>query len=110
MPKKTAAKKPPPDEGRAVPLVWVGLEDVPAQVATNVMVQGHEDLFILTFGFTNLPAITGTKASRQKQLDAVGVITVTPISKVALTEAQLEKTIKTLQTNLRRYRKQKYNG
>lgn len=108
MAKKVTGKAAKPaDEGRAVPLLWVGLDDLPARTATNVVIQYHEDLFIMAWGFTNPPILLGTKAEKQKQIDEIVAVTVTPFAKVTLTEAQLEKTIKALQTGLKNAKAQK---
>ena len=94
-----------PTEGKQVPLVWVGLEDLPVRTANNMISQINEDLFVITFGYTNAPAIVaGSKKSVEEQVAAVSAVPVTPIARVALTEDQMAKTVKTLQATLKRFR------
>ena len=87
-----------PTEGKRVPLVWVGLEDYPVRSANNVLSQINEDLFVISFGYTNSPVIVGgSKKAIEEQVAAVSAVPVTPIVRVALTEDQMDKTIKVLQ-------------
>lgn len=98
-------------EGREVPLVWVGLEDMPVRTANNYISQVIEDLFVVTFGFTNAPLILpGTPDEVAEQVAAVSVVTVTPVVRVAMTEGQLEKVIAGFQDNLKRFRAKKEKG
>ena len=103
------SKKPPKGiEVREVPLVWVGLDEIPVRTVTNAISQGAEDgLFTISFGYTNAPALIGSKSEIRKQLEGITSVSVSPVVRIALTESQLAKTIKTLQTTLKRYRTQK---
>ena len=101
------AKKGADEEGRQVPIVWVGLESEPVHAVNNMIAQFHEDLFIVQFGFANLPVVMGTPAQAKKQIASIDAVTVSPVARLAMSESQVEKTIKALQSNLKRYRKMK---
>ena len=105
--KKKPTKAPKEPVEKAISLVWVGLEDTPVRSVTNTICQIHEDLFIVSFGFTNPPILVGTAAEVRKQIDAVEAVRVTPVARMAVTEAHMENIIKVFQDSLKRYRKQK---
>jgi hypothetical protein len=90
------------DEGRDVPVVWVGLTDMPVIASNTLISQFHKDLFILNFGFVNAPPLMGTPEEVKKQVEAIGSITVTPIARLALTENEIARVIKILEENLDR--------
>ena len=103
----STGKKPEKSEIRqvSVPLSWTGVEDCPVLTVTNMMSQFDGDLFVLSFGFNNPPVLMGTPQQVKQQAESVKAIRVSTVSRISLTENQLEKTIKTLQINLKRYRK-----
>ena len=105
--KKTTKAAPKEPVEKAVSLVWVGLEDTPVGSVNNTICQIHDDLFIMSFGFTNPPVLVGTAAQIQKQIEAVEAVRVTPVARIAVTEAHLENIIKAFRESLNRYRKQK---
>ena len=102
-----AKKKGEEMETHAVSMVWVGVEDEPVRAVNNLIAQFHDESFIVSFGFANPPVLMGTKAQIKKQIASIDAVRVTTVARMAMTESQMEKTIKVLQTNLKRYRKQK---
>jgi len=104
MIKKAVTKKRDEPAGREVPMVWVGLEDQPVLAANNMIVQFQDDMFTVAFGFANAPVIMGTKAQIERQILAIDAVRVNPVVRMAMTEPVLEKTIKALQSNLKRSR------
>lgn len=104
--KKTTKTQTEPFQ-RAVSLVWVGLEDTPVGTVNNTICQIHDDLFIMSFGFTNPPVLVGTPTQVKAQIEAVEAVRVTPVARIAVTEQHLESIIKALKSSLTRYRKQK---
>lgn len=95
-------------KAKQVPLVWVGLEDMPVRAANNFIGQVNEELFILTFGFNNTPLIVpGSKEEVAEQVAAIRAVNVTPVARIALTENQVAKTIGSLQDILKRFQAQK---
>lgn len=105
--KKKATKTPAEPVEKRISLVWVGLEDTPVGSVNNTLCQVHDDLFIVSFGFTNPPLLIGSPAAIKKQIEAVEAVQVTPVTRIAVTEAHMGKIIKALQDTLRLYRKQK---
>ena len=49
----------------------------------------------------------GGKKENQKVLDALELVTVTPVARLAMTEGHAESLMKALQTNLKQYRARK---
>lgn len=97
-------KQPKGVEVKTIPLSWPGIEDSPVHAVTNIISQFEGDLFVLTFGFTNPPVLLGTPAEIQKKVESIHSVKVSTVGRIALTEAQLEKTIDALQLSLKRYR------
>ena len=104
--KKTTKKQTEPFQ-KAVSLVWVGLEDTPVGTVNNTICQIHDDLFIMSFGFTNPPVLVGTPTAIKEKIDSLDAVRVTPVARIAVTEDHLENMIKVLRGSLNRYRKQK---
>ena len=95
-----------PDEttGVAVPVAWVGPEDVPI-LAANAFVSQYDpqtlDALILTIGQLTPPAIMGaTPEEREEQARQVTYVHVKPIVRLGLTIARARELIATLQANL----------
>ena len=104
---KKKTKTPAEPFEKALSLVWVGLEDTPVGTVNNTICQIHEDLFIVSFGFTNPPVLVGTAAEIKKRIEAIESVRVTPVTRIAVTEAHMQNIIKAFQHSLKRYRKQK---
>ena len=105
--KKKSTKAPAEPFEKALSLVWVGLDDSPVRAVNNTISQVHDDLFILSFGFTNPPVLVGTPKAIKEQMDSLERVLVTPVARIAVTEAHLEKVIGIFRDTLNRYRKQK---
>ena len=105
--KKRSTKVPAEPTEKALSLVWVGLDDSPVRAVNNTICQIHEDLFVMSFGFTNPPVLIGTPAVVKKQIEALDTVRVTPVARIAVTEAHLESIIKVFRDGLTRYRKQR---
>ena len=91
-------------EGINVPVIWLGVEDVPILLATAFVSQfdGQTlDSITLTVGQVTMPAIVGrTDAERQEQLEQIAFVPIKPIARLGLTPARTRELIATLQANL----------
>jgi hypothetical protein len=91
-------------EGIAVPIAWLGVEEVPILHANAFISQFDAqtlDTLILTVGQVTLPAITGaTEEEREEQVRQVSFVPIKPIVRLALTPARAREVIATLQANL----------
>jgi hypothetical protein len=95
---------PEPDEQLQLPIVWVGLEDVPV-LASNQMAIQHvgRDEFILTFGELTPPLLVGTEEQRLEQAKLISFVTVTPVARVSFNRQRLTDLIRVLEENLARH-------
>ena len=103
--KKKGASKPTSMVGKEVPLAWIGVEEKPVIAVNQAYSQfDNNGMFVLTLGIANTPPFMRGKRENQKILDAIEVVTVTPVARLAMTEGHAESLIKALQTNLKQYR------
>jgi hypothetical protein len=96
----------PPDEpqGVAVPIVWLGPEDVPILYANAFVSQFDPqtmDSLILTVGQLTPPAIIGaTPEERLEQAERVAYVPIKPVVRLGLTPAHARQLVAALQANL----------
>lgn len=94
------------EDDRLVPLVWVGLDDVPIHMANLFLCQVvARDHFVLTIGQGIPPPLLGTPEEIEEQIAAVTHVPVKPLARLALTEETLEQVSRIIQENLGNYRK-----
>ncbi len=101
--KKKAVSKPP--ASKEVPLVWVGVEEQPVRAVNQAYSQfDNNGMFIVTLGMANTPPLMLGATENRKILDAIELVTVTPVARLAMTEGHAESLMKALQANLKQYR------
>lgn len=88
---------------KSVPLVWIGLEDLPVRTATNIVSQFQDDLFIVNVGFANPPILTGTPEEVRQKVESLDSVPVTPVVRLGLTESAMRSFASVLQENLKRF-------
>jgi hypothetical protein len=91
------------NEYRRLPIVRVGVEDVPVYFANNFVVQHQQDEFFLTVGQFQPPILLGTAEERRKQLEELGYVPVKVVARLGLTRQRLVELIEVLQENLRKH-------
>ena len=104
MPYGGPVSEPDEPDGIAVPVVWLGVEDV-AILYANAFVSQIDaqtlDSLILTVGQMTQPAIHGaTQEERRQQVENVAYVPIKPVVRLGLTEARARELIATLQANL----------
>lgn len=100
----------PEDEGKAIPLTWVGPDEVPVVMANHFISQFHDDGFVLTFGQVAPPIILGSEEQQREQLEALAFVPVRPLARFALTEQRVRELIKLLTDNLAVYEARQENS
>jgi hypothetical protein len=93
----------PEHEDKAVPLAWVGPDEVPVVLANQFISQFHHDGFVLTVGQVTPPIILGSDEQQRDQLEALTFVPVRPLARFALTEQRVRELIKLLTDNLAMY-------
>jgi hypothetical protein len=82
--------------GRLVPVIWVGLDDVPIMFANQFVIQGAGSELTLTIGQLAPPMLLGSEDERRQQAEAISYIPVKPLSRVSLTTERLAELIDVL--------------
>src|SRR5689334_21952862 len=92
-----------PDEIE-LPVVWLGVEDVPILFANAFVSQldpQNLDSMTLTVGQVTFPAIAApTPEERREQAESVTYVPIKPIARIGLTMARAQELVATLQANL----------
>ena len=88
-------------EPRAVPLVWVGLDELSILFANQVLIQHVvRGEFVLTLGQVTPPVLLGDQDAKEQQFEAVTYVPVKPVARVSLSRERLQELIRVLQENL----------
>lgn len=85
---------------RDVLVAWIGAEDLPVLFVNQFVGQVHEDTFFLTAGQMIPPALVGTPEERAEQLEQIAYVPVKPVARLALTRADIQQLVSTLNANL----------
>src|SRR5688500_2024428 len=94
-----------PEDDRQIPLVWVGMDDVPILMANLFLCQAVAyDQFVLTIGQGIPPPLLGTPEEIEDQIAAITHVPVKPLARLSLTEETLQQVVTILQDNLQKYR------
>jgi hypothetical protein len=88
----------------AVPLVWVGADDLPVHFANQFVSVVQANEIFLTIGSVVPPAILGsTVEERKAEVERITYVPVKPIARLGLTPAGLKQLIEVLQTTLEKH-------
>ena len=88
---------------RRVPLVYIGIEDVPMQYANQFIIQFQQDEFILTVAQLAPPVVLGSDEERQEQVSQITHVPVKVAARFALTRARMAELVQLLQGAIERY-------
>jgi len=86
-----------------LPVVRVGLDEVPIHFVNDFVVQHDKGEFFLTVGQLQPPIVLGTPQERKEQAERLGYIPVKVVARFGLTRRRLEELIRVLQENLQGY-------
>jgi len=87
----------------SLPIVRVGLEDVPIHFINDFTIQHDKGEFFLTVGQLQPPILLGTLEERKKQAEKLGYVPIKIVARFGLTPRRLKELIDVLQENLRKY-------
>jgi hypothetical protein len=83
--------------GIELPLVWVGIEELPIQMVSQMMVQVQaKDEIILTLGQTSPPILIGTPEQQAAAASRIPFIPVRALVRSSLTSNRVREVIKAL--------------
>ncbi len=102
------AEEPP--ESVAIPLVWVGVDEVPAFAVNQALIQhSAQDEFTLTFGLLTPPVLLGSDEQKAEQAKSLNYVAIKAVSRVAFNRQRAEELIRILSDNLATH-DQKFKG
>ena len=86
-----------------LPLVYVGIEDVPVLFANQFLVQHEQNEFLLTVGQLQPPPLLGSPEEKMEQLKTMTYVPVKVVARFGMTRQRLAQLVEVLQTNLQNY-------
>lgn len=101
--------EPSPEEleARQIPIVWVGVDDLPVPLVNQLIGLVQPNEVFLTFGTLVPPAIMAeTLEERRAQAEAIPFVQVKPVARLGLTPDRLREFIAILQQTLTNYEAQ----
>jgi len=84
------------EQGRLVPVIWVGLDEVPIMFANQFVIQGGGGELLLTIGQLAPPMLLGTEDERRQQAEAISYVPIKPLCRISLTADRLGELIDVL--------------
>ena len=81
----------------SVPLVYVGIEDVPILYANQFIIQHQQDEFIISVGQLSPPVLLGDESEQREQAERLSYVPVKVVARLALTRQRLTELITVLQ-------------
>ena len=99
----SSATPGPEPEHRAIPTVWVGLDETQVSFANAFVCQFQPGEFVISIGQVVPPMLLGPPEAHREQLEAVDFVPITPIARIAVTRDRLVELINALQENLRNH-------
>ncbi len=94
-------------EGKAVPIVVTGMEDVPILFSNQFYVQHHQTEFIVTFCQIQPPLLIGTPAEQRQQAEHINSVPAKVVARIGLTPQRMTELVRALQENLQNYEKRR---
>jgi hypothetical protein len=90
-----------------VPMVWVGLEELPVLAANQVLVQIDQDQLYLTLGVAISPPLVGSDRDELRmQAEQIKYVAARAVSRVAISRRHLGELIDVLQRSAANFDKQ----
>jgi len=89
------------ESGIALPLLFVGMEEVPILYANHFLVQHQESEFIITVGQVQGPPLLGTREERIEQAKRLAYVPIKVVARLALTRERMAELIGALEENVK---------
>ena len=106
-----SAEPAPPEGGIEVPVVWVGVDDLPVHHVNQFVGTVNPQEIFLTLGTLVPPPIFGgTPEERLAQAKSIEFVQIRPTARVALTDEGLRAFIRILNETLANFQEQKAKG
>jgi hypothetical protein len=94
-----------PDEAGpvGVPVVFVGVEDLPILHANHFVIAVHQEDFIMTVGQFAPPILLGSEEEQREQASQLSYVPVKVVARLALTRTRVAELVSALQVQMQRY-------
>jgi hypothetical protein len=93
-----------PERGIEIPVLFVGVEDVPVLLANQFVIQHQQEEFILMIGQVAPPLIlAGTPEEQLEQAKNISYIPIKVVGRFGLTRTRMTELIRILQDNLKKF-------
>lgn len=90
------------ESGIALPLLFVGMEEVPILYANHFLVQHQQGgEFIITVGQVQGPPLLGTREERIEQAKRLAYVPIRVVARLALTRERMAELIGALEENVK---------
>lgn len=86
-----------------VPLLWVGLDDLPLLSSNQVLTQVDEDQVFLSFGTATPPVLMGDEEAVRDQAKRLSYVPVKGITRLAISRRHLGEMIELLQRTAEKF-------
>jgi hypothetical protein len=87
----------------ALPLLWLDVDDAEISFVNQLVVQHHENDFILTFGHVAPPMLVGTPEENRRRAENIPYVPVKTVKRVGMTPDRMEQFIAVMVDNYRRW-------
>jgi hypothetical protein len=95
-----------PEDLRAVPIVWVGADELPVITVNQFILQVDQGEIFLMAGTLTPPVILGEKLDDiRRQVDSIGFVPIRAVARFGLTRRRLTELIKLLERGVEMYDK-----
>ena len=99
--------EPEQPDGVAVPIIWVGVDDVPVVFANQFVAQVDRGEVFLTVGQLVPPAIIGaSEEERRVQAENLQYVPVKPVARIAMTPTRLRELVSILEITVSNHSQQ----
>lgn len=83
-----------------IPMVFIGTEDQPIQLANHFVIQHQQEEFVITVGQVISPILLGTDEEKLEQARQTAYVPIKVVGRYGLTRSRVVELIKALQENL----------
>lgn len=98
------ASKPPTGAWKAIPVQYIGLDDLPIPFVNSFLVQSEKSEFVLSFGVMTPPLVLpGTKEQVDAQWEKINSVPINMLVRVGMTEQRFRELLQVLTSYLKQH-------
>jgi flagellar motor switch/type III secretory pathway protein FliN len=89
--------------GLAIPVLFIGVEDVPILFVNQFVISFQQEEFILSAGQLAPPILIGSEEEKREQAKQLSYVPIKVVARLGMTAARLSELVSLLQNQLRKY-------